>query len=70
MSKALQIHVLQPNTYIKYIRYDSLSGDLHKGDKVLFMGWITNSGYENEAVVMDDRGLRTVVIHETDWEIV
>lgn len=65
----LAIHVLQPNTYIKFTKLDSMFSNFHKGDKVLFMGWITNSS-DNDAVVLDDRGVRTVVIYEDEWEIV
>jgi hypothetical protein len=69
MSKALLIHVLQPNTWIRCIT-ESFFHDRRKNEKIMFLGWVSNPQGCHNAVCLDDRGVFTIDINEEGWEIV
>lgn len=68
----VKTHLIQNNTWIRCTA-ESYFHKYRKGDKVLFMGWITNTingTLNNDALVWDERGLTTIDISEEGWEFV
>ena len=65
-----EVHTFQPYTWIKCIRGNMWSDKIVKGQRYLFMGWITNNPeFGDNAVLMDDRGAFTTNIKEEDFEV-
>lgn len=71
----LKIHAIQNNTWIRCTA-ESYFHKYRKGDKVLFMGWITNykstegNSVSGEALIWDESVLNTININEEGWEFV
>ena len=64
-----EIRTFQPYTWIRCIR-NMWSAKIYKGERCLFMGWISNNPeFGDNAVLMDDRGVFTTNIREEDFEV-
>ena len=64
-----EVRTFQPYTWIRYIR-NMWSAKIDKGERCLFMGWISNNPeFGDNAVLMDDRGVFTTNIREEDFEV-
>jgi len=65
-----EVRTFQPYTWIKCIRDNMWSAKIDKGERCLFMGWISNNPeFGDNAVLMDDRGVFTTNISEEDFEV-
>ena len=64
-----EARTFQPYTWIRCIR-NIWSAKIDKGERCLFMGWISNNPeFGDNAVLMDDRGVFTTNIREEDFEV-
>ena len=64
-----EVRTFQPYTWIRCIR-NMWSAKIDKGERCLFMGWISNNPeFGDNAVLMDDRGVFTTNIREEDFEV-
>ena len=64
-----QQNLLATNTWIRFKNSDSFYHDYRRDDTVLFMGWINNPMGGHNALIMDDRGIRTIGLTEEEWEV-
>lgn len=60
---------LATNTWIIFNEAESWHHDYRRDDVVLFMGWINNPKDGDDAVIMDDRGIRTIDLRVDEWEV-
>ena len=60
---------LAVNTWIRFKHAENWYHDYRRHDTVLFMGWINNPIGGHNALIMDDRGIRTLELTEEEWEI-
>ena len=58
--------MIVPNTYIRFKNHSSFFHNFRRDDKVLFMGYISNS---DDVIILGDYGVRTIHINWEDWEV-
>lgn len=61
---------LAQNTWIRFTESESWHHDYRRDEQVLFMGWINNPQNDDNAIILDDRGIRTINIYNEEWEVI